>query len=86
IEDDAEAWKTVAITPMIGVNDVVVEVFKPEDATEVRKFADEKGMGWLSMWSGTRDKACPGGPKDQADPTCSSIEQGDFDFTKAFTG
>ncbi|MBR7675543.1 hypothetical protein KDA82_21495, partial [Streptomyces daliensis] len=65
---------------------VVVEVCKPEGANEVRKFADEKGMGWLSMWSGTRDKACTGGPKDQADPTCSSIEQGDFDFTKAFTG
>ncbi|HWM35880.1 MAG TPA: chitinase [Streptomyces sp.] len=86
IEDDAEAWNTVAVTPMIGVNDVVVEVFKPDDASEVKKFAEEKNMSWLSMWSATRDKACPGGPKDEADPTCSSIEQGDNDFTKAFTG
>jgi hypothetical protein len=86
IEDDAEAWKTVAVTPMIGVNDVVVEVFTPEDATEVARFAREKNLGWLSMWSATRDKACPGGPKDEADPTCSSIEQGDDDFTRAFTG
>ncbi|MGH3325769.1 MAG: hypothetical protein ACRDOV_15280 [Streptomyces sp.] len=76
----------VSVTPMIGVNDVIVEVFRPDDAAEVKKFADEQGMGWLSMWSATRDKACPGGPKDQADPTCSSIEQGADDFAKAFTG
>ncbi|WP_326690163.1 MULTISPECIES: chitinase [unclassified Streptomyces] len=84
--DEAKAWKALAITPMIGVNDVAVEVFKPDDAKQVKEFADKNGMGWVSMWSGTRDKACPGGPKDQADPTCSSIEQGEFDFSKAFVG
>ncbi|UNS97167.1 chitinase [Streptomyces tubbatahanensis] len=83
---EAEAWKALAITPMIGVNDVNVEVFQPEDAKEVRAFAQEKGMGWVSMWSGTRDKPCPGGPKDQADPTCSSVEQQPYDFTEAFAG
>ena len=56
------------------------------DASEVKKFAEEKNMSWLSMWSATRDKACLGGPKDEADPTCSSIEQRNNDFTKAFTG
>lgn len=86
IEDDAKAWKTVAVTPMIGVNDVTVEIFKTDDAAEVKKFADEKNLGWLSMWSATRDKPCPGGPKDQADPTCSSIEQEADAFAKAFTG
>ncbi|QPP08703.1 chitinase [Streptomyces bathyalis] len=86
IDDDAKAWKTVAVTPMIGVNDVNVEIFKTDDAAEVKKFADEKNLGWLSMWSATRDKECPGGPKDQADPTCSSIEQGPDAFAKAFTG
>jgi chitinase len=86
IDDDAKAWNTVAVTPMIGVNDVNVEVFKTDDAAEVKKFADEKKLAWLSMWSATRDKACPGGPKDQADPTCSSIEQEADAFTKGFTG
>jgi chitinase len=86
IGDDAQAWKTVAVTPMIGVNDVNVEIFKTDDAAEVKKFADEKKLGWLSMWSATRDKECPGGPKDQADPTCSSIEQDADAFAKAFTG
>ncbi|MEV8595377.1 cellulose binding domain-containing protein [Streptomyces sp. NPDC052012] len=81
---DSEAWKKVAVTPMIGVNDVVTEIFKVDDATQLVDFARSKGIGWLSMWSGTRDKACPGGPKPAADATCSSIDQERFAFTKAF--
>jgi len=82
---DTAAWKAVAITPMIGVNDVVTEIFTVEDATQVVKFAQEKGVGRLAMWSGTRDKACPGGPKPAADATCSSIGQEPLAFTKAFS-
>ncbi|XLE09284.1 chitinase [Streptomyces sp. Pv4-95] len=81
---DADAWKTVAVTPMIGVNDVQNEVFKVDDATELVKFAQDKHLGRLSMWSSTRDKACEGGASNSAQPTCSSIEQGPLDFTKAF--
>ncbi|MFH9770696.1 cellulose binding domain-containing protein [Streptomyces microflavus] len=81
---DTAAWKAVAVTPMIGVNDVVTEIFTVEDATQVVKFAQEKGIGRLAMWSGTRDKACPGGPKPAADATCSSIAQEPLAFTKAF--
>ncbi|MEU6808274.1 cellulose binding domain-containing protein [Streptomyces sp. NPDC046831] len=81
---DSAAWKTVAVTPMIGVNDVASEVFKVDDATQLVNFAKSKGLGWLSMWSATRDKACAGGAKPTADATCSSIVQDPFAFTKAF--
>ncbi|MFB9348035.1 cellulose binding domain-containing protein [Streptomyces heliomycini] len=81
---DADAWKTVAVTPMIGVNDVVTEVFEVDDATQLVDFARSKGLGRLSMWSGARDRQCPGGAKPAADPTCSSILQDGFAFTKAF--
>jgi hypothetical protein len=81
---DADAWKTVAVTPMIGVNDVVTEVFEVDDATQLVKFAESKGLGWLSMWSGTRDQQCAGGTKPAADPTCSSVLQDEFAFSKAF--
>jgi hypothetical protein len=81
---DSAAWKAVAVTPMIGVNDVASEVFKVGDATQLVKFAQSKGLGWLSMWSATRDKACAGGPKPSADATCSSIEQDKNAFSKAF--
>ncbi|HLL36614.1 MAG TPA: cellulose binding domain-containing protein [Streptomyces sp.] len=81
---DSAAWKTVAVTPMIGVNDVTTEIFKVDDATQLVNFAKAKGIGWLSMWSGTRDKQCPGGAQNHADATCSSIVQEPFAFTKAF--
>lgn len=48
------------------------------------KFAQSKGLGWLSMWSATRDKQCAGGEKPAADATCSSILQEKFAFSKAF--
>ncbi|MGW2915560.1 glycoside hydrolase family 18 protein [Streptomyces asoensis] len=81
---DAAAWKTVAVTPMIGVNDVASEVFTVDDATQLVAFAKSKGLGWLSMWSATRDRQCAGGAKSSADATCSSILQSDSAFSKAF--
>ncbi|MER7172666.1 cellulose binding domain-containing protein [Streptomyces mesophilus] len=80
---DSEAWKAVAVTPMIGVNDVTTEIFKVDDAAQLVKFAEAKGLGWLSMWSSTRDKACEGG-STAVSPTCSSISQEPLAFTKAF--
>jgi len=81
---DSAAWKAVAITPMIGVNDVSSEIFKVDDASQLVTFAQSKGLGWLSMWSATRDKQCSGGAKNYADATCSSIVQDDSAFSKAF--
>ncbi|MYR16783.1 chitinase, partial [Streptomyces murinus] len=81
---DAAAWKTVAVTPMIGVNDVSAETFTVSDATQLAGFAATKGLGGLSMWSAARDQQCPGGPKPSADPTCSSVAQDKWAFSKAF--
>ncbi|MFF2505991.1 cellulose binding domain-containing protein [Streptomyces sp. NPDC058067] len=81
---DAAAWQAVAVTPMIGVNDVSSEIFKVDDATQLVAFAEEKGLGGLSMWSATRDKACEGGASNSAQPTCSSIDQSPNAFQKAF--
>ncbi|MBM7438975.1 cellulose binding domain-containing protein [Streptomyces sp. HB132] len=81
---DEAAWKAVAVTPMIGVNDVVTEIFTVDDATQLVEFAQEKGIGRLAMWSGTRDVQCAGGAQPTADATCSSILQEPLAFTKAF--
>ncbi|SDM38512.1 glycoside hydrolase family 18 protein [Streptomyces wuyuanensis] len=81
---DAAAWKTVAVTPMIGVNDVTTEIFKVDDAAQLVDFAKSKGIGWLAMWSSSRDRQCPGGAQNSADATCSSILQEPLAFTKAF--
>ncbi|WP_035848819.1 glycoside hydrolase family 18 protein [Kitasatospora azatica] len=82
--NDADAWAKVAVTPMIGVNDVATEIFTVADAKQLAAFAGSKHLAWLAMWSGTRDKACDGGAKAYADATCSSIVQQPLDFTKAF--
>ncbi|MFF3673870.1 cellulose binding domain-containing protein [Streptomyces sp. NPDC002120] len=81
---DAAAWKAVAVTPMIGVNDVASEVFTVADATQLVEFAASKGVGRLAMWSSTRDKQCAAGAVNYADATCSSILQQPLAFTKAF--
>ncbi|WP_318219531.1 cellulose binding domain-containing protein [Streptomyces sp. SCL15-6] len=81
---DSAAWQTVAVTPMIGVNDVVTEVFTVDDAAQLVKFAESKDLAWLSMWSATRDKQCADGAKPQADATCSSVVQEKSAFSKAF--
>ena len=86
IRSEAEAWKAVAVTPMIGVNDVRTEVFSPADAAELRNFAEEKGLGGLSMWSATRDKPCPHGENSRALATCSSITNTTNEFVRALTG
>ena len=40
---DAAAWRGMALTSMIGVNDVDNETFTLADAAEVRTFAEGKG-------------------------------------------
>ncbi|MFJ1864812.1 cellulose binding domain-containing protein [Streptomyces sp. NPDC088097] len=79
---DAAAWRAVAVTPMIGVNDVASETFTVADAGRLVEFARSKGIGRLAMWSATRDKQCAAGAVDHADPTCSSVLQEPLAFTK----
>jgi hypothetical protein len=80
---DAETWKRVAVTPMIGRNDVLEEVFTLDDANQLVTFAREKHLAWLSMWSGNRDRQCDGGAVGYSDSNCSSVLQSPWAFSKA---
>ncbi|MGW4545341.1 chitinase [Streptomyces violaceorubidus] len=82
---DADAWRGMALTSMLGVNDVAGETFTLADAAEVRAFAEDKGVAWVSMWAAFRDKAC-GADASAADAltTCSGVEQADGAFGTAF--
>ncbi|MFI6286520.1 cellulose binding domain-containing protein [Streptomyces sp. NPDC051018] len=80
---DEKTWSKIAVTPMIGINDVVTEIFTVEDAKELAAFARAKNLAWLSMWSLARDRQCPGGERRSADATCSSIFQEPLAFTRA---
>ncbi|MCK8435783.1 hydrolase [Streptomyces sp. D2-8] len=84
---DATAWQGMALTSMIGVNDVDNETFTLADAAEVRAFAEEKGIAWVSMWSTARDRQCAdGSASDKAATDCSGVTQGSGAFGKAFAG
>jgi chitinase len=87
LSDDG-AWKGLALTSMIGVNDVDNETFSLSDAAQVRSFAEEKGVAWVSMWSTFRDQPCEGddAASDDAATNCSGVEQDAGDFAEAFTG
>ena len=71
----AQLWAMVGITPMIGVNDVVDEIFTQQDAQQVEAFAVQKGLGELSFWSLNRD---------QAGQSSTGIVQQPFDFLHVF--
>jgi hypothetical protein len=82
ISPDA-AWSRIAVTPMIGVNDVTDEVFTLADARQLEAFAASRHLAWLSMWSAARDTGCSGGAQPAAQPMCSSIAQSPGAFATA---
>ncbi|MGW0813311.1 chitinase [Streptomyces viridiviolaceus] len=84
---DAAAWRGMALTSMIGVNDVDGETFTLSDAAQVRSFAEEKEIAWVSMWSTFRDWQCgDDSSADDALTDCSGVDQEDGAFAGAFTG
>lgn len=81
---DAQLWHMIGVTPMIGLNDVTTEVFDQQEARELLAFAEQMGMGRISMWSLNRDKQSPSGRLGHVDLTSSSILQQPFEFSRIF--
>lgn len=74
----------IEITAMLGVNDVVENVFTPADATDLARLARQEKLGGLHFWSLDRDTPCAGGATAVA-PTCSSLNtHSTLAFSKAF--
>ena len=80
-----QALTKVAVTPMIGVNDVSSETFSVADASALASWAKAKGLAWLSFWSATRDLQCAGGAQTYASATCSSVAQSAGAFGQAMS-
>jgi hypothetical protein len=85
---DSTAWRAMALTSMIGTNDVDGETFTLSDAAQVREFAESKEVAWVSMWSTFRDQECESGDSDEDDPltNCSGVSQSSGAFGEAFSG
>ncbi|MFF4034776.1 chitinase [Streptomyces sviceus] len=85
---DSTAWRAMALTSMIGTNDVSGETFTLSDAAQVREFAASKEVAWVSMWSTFRDQQCEAGDSDEDDPltNCSGVSQSSGAFGEALSG
>ncbi|MEU4245541.1 chitinase [Actinoplanes sp. NPDC026619] len=76
---DAQAWKMVGVTPMLGQNDDG-HIYDQADARQLVTFAQGKHLGMLSFWELGRDKnACTG-----ALYMCTNISQQPYEFSKIF--
>ncbi len=77
--NDAELYRMVGLTPMIGLNDTL-EVFTIDDATKVLNWANLKSIGRIAMWSLNRDFQCPS-PTAWVNLTCSGVTQSALQFS-----
>ncbi len=81
--ESSTIWKKIGVTPMIGQNDVVTEIFTIEDAIAINAFAREKGVGRMSMWSANRDIPCGANYVDVSvvSDLCSGVSSPIFAFS-----
>jgi hypothetical protein len=79
----ATVHRMLGVTPMIGRNDTG-PIFNQADAQKLITWANGNHIGLVAFWSVGRDNGgCPGGG---VSPTCSSISQSQYEFTKIFGG
>ena len=62
----------IEVTAMIGVNDVVDNVFTLDDARSLARYVRDARLGGLHFWSLDRDGPCAHGPT-AVSPMCSSL-------------
>jgi hypothetical protein len=76
---DAQAFRMVGVTPMLGKNDDQ-GVFNQSDARDVVAFASQNHVGYLSFWEANRDRNACNGALFQ----CTNVPQQPFEFSKIF--
>jgi chitinase len=79
---DAQAFKMLGITPMLGVNDTQTEIFSLANAKAVVDFANSEHVGYMGYWEQSRDANACNGALFQ----CTNVPQQAFDFAKVFAG
>lgn len=75
------SYSQIGVTPMLGVNDVLTEVFTVADAQALEDFARVNGIGMLSMWQVLRDTP---GTLGQASTGASGLSDPQGAFSKVF--
>ena len=80
-KSDAQVWKMLGVTPMLGQNDDG-HIFDKADAQQLVNFAQGKHLGMLAFWEMTRDRNACNGALFQ----CTNIPQAPYDFSRIFAG
>ncbi len=80
----AQLWRMVGVTPMIGLNDVSPELFSFAAAQQLTTFAEQVGIGRISMWSLNRDQQDPKGAINYVEDDSSSLAQSLYEFSEIF--
>ncbi|WP_431711814.1 chitinase [Glutamicibacter uratoxydans] len=77
-------WRKIGVTPMIGQNDLLGEVFDLQDAEQLNAFVQEKGLGRISFWSANRDQSCGENFPDltRVSNNCSGVQQAPGEFAQ----
>ncbi len=76
--------RRIEVTPMIGVNNVVENVFTLGDARALARFVSSNGLGGLHYWSLNRDQPCAQN-SFAVSPTCNSlVGPGKLEFNQTF--
>jgi chitinase len=75
-------FSQIELTAMIGVNDVVANVFTLDDAGVVADAVRRMKLAGLHFWSLDRDTPCAT-PSAGASPTCSGLDAGSGEFGRA---
>ncbi|HVK31312.1 MAG TPA: hypothetical protein VM845_02265 [Burkholderiaceae bacterium] len=73
-------YRRLALTVMLGENDVEANVLSPADAAAVARHARRLGLAGLHWWSLDRDRPCPAG-EPRLSPHCHAlpnVEAGHF--------
>lgn len=76
---DAQVWRLVGVTPMLGQNDDG-GIFNQDDARQLVTFAQTQHLGFLSFWETTRDRNACSGALFQ----CTNVPQQPFEFSRIF--
>ncbi len=80
-------WRKIGVTPMIGQNDFIDEVFTLDDANEFNSFSLSQNIGRMSMWSANRDVPCGENYVDTkiVSDSCSGVKSPKLSFAKTLS-
>ena len=77
-------YNQIELTPMIGQNDSVPDIFQMSDIATVSNFVTANGLAGLHFWSFDRDIDCPYDPNGPS-ATCNGVNNaGNLGFTNGF--